>query len=60
MKFNSRRVGKHPMKRLEGTNVRENSKDDDDVPIPSMMSAHEYHTNQLALQKKAGLAKHNA
>ena len=47
-------------KRLEDTNVRENSKDDDDVPIPSMMSAHEYHTNQLALQKKAGLAKHNA
>ena len=47
-------------KRLEDTNVRENSNEDDDVPIPRMMSANEYHANQFALQKKAGLAKHNA
>jgi len=36
------------------------TEDDDDVPIPGMISAHEYRTNQLALQKKAGLAKHDA
>ena len=46
--------------RLEDTNVREDSKDDDDVPIPGMMSAHAYRANQLALQKKAELAKHTA
>jgi len=42
---------------LTDTNVRKNSKDDDDVPISMMMSANEYTANQLALQRKTGLAK---
>ena len=48
------------MSRLEEKIEGQNGNEDDDVPISRMMSANEYQTNQLALQKKAGLAKHNA
>ena len=44
----------------DSENTSEDSEDDDDVPIPTMMSAPEYRANQIALQKKAALAKHNA
>ena len=48
------------MSHLEEKIDGQNDNEDDDVPIPRMMSANEYHANQLALQKKAGLATHNA
>ena len=48
------------MSRLEEKIEGQNGNEEYNVPISRMMSANEYQTNQLALQKKAGLAKHNA
>ena len=48
------------MKPLEFMNVTENSKEDENAPVPRMMTASEYEANQLALQRKAGLAKSDA
>ena len=48
------------MKPLEFMNVTENSKEDENAPVQRMMTASEYEANQLALQRKAELAKSDA